>query len=393
LYRLYRVVRGPYAGGAWALRLPVGEMRIGSGDSGCQIGRSEHLPILERLALPGWPPGGCHGIIEASDGHGPLVAGQPLCAWRSRSGAAMRSPSSRVRGSLLVGVATAIWASGGLFTRLLPFDLWTIVFWRGIFAAVFVGAYVTRLANPAALLATVRAGRDGLIVMLCSAATIILFPAAFMSTSVANAFTILAALPFVTAPIAWVWIGERPSASTIIASLIALAGILIMVGPNQGGPTVGDALAFLGTLTQAVMVVAVRRNPGLDMVPMAFGAVVLSVLISFPLAAQVWDLGARDYVVAAGFGLGPMALGMMLYIMGSSLIPAALSALISTLEAPLGALWAWIGVGEVPAPATLVGGAIVFASVLGKLLLDSRQRAGSGGGATRRPKVVGGGPD
>ena len=62
---------------------------------------------------------------------------------------------------------------------------------------------------------------------------------------------------------------------------------------------------------------------------------------------------------------------MMLYIIGSSLIPAALSALISTMEAPLGALWAWIGVGEVPPKATFVGGSVVFASVLGKLLVHN----------------------
>ena len=34
--------------------------------------------------------------------------------------------------------------------------------------------------------------------------------------------------------------------------------------------------------------------------------------------------------------------------------------------------WAWIGVGEVPAPATFVGGAIVLASVFGRLLLEPR---------------------
>jgi hypothetical protein len=40
------------------------------------------------------------------------------------------------------------------------------------------------------------------------------------------------------------------------------------------------------------------------------------------------------------FGLGPMTLGMMLYVVGSALIPAALSAVIDIAEAPLGALWA-----------------------------------------------------
>jgi drug/metabolite transporter (DMT)-like permease len=81
-------------------------------------------------------------------------------------------------------------------------------------------------------------------------------------------------------------------------------------------------------------------------------------------------LSTRDYLVAAGFGLGPMTLGMMLYVIGSAMIPATLSALIGTAEAPLGALWAWIGVGEVPPLATVIGGGIVLASVIGRLLLE-----------------------
>ena len=97
-------------------------------------------------------------------------------------------------------------------------------------------------------------------------------------------------------------------------------------------------------------------------------------IVSYPLAGQVWDLSARDYLVAAGFGLGPMTLGMMLYVLGSAFIPATLSALINTMEAPLGALWAWIGVGEIPEQATFIGGSIVLISVFGRLLLDQSPR-------------------
>ena len=31
---------------------------------------------------------------------------------------------------------------GGLFVRLLPYDMWTIVFWRGLFGTLFIGAFV-----------------------------------------------------------------------------------------------------------------------------------------------------------------------------------------------------------------------------------------------------------
>ena len=249
--------------------------------------------------------------------------------------------ANQVKGITLVAIATIVWASGGLFTRLLPFDLWTIVFWRGVFGALFIGAYVLYRFGRSTLTVVWRAGFEGMLVAICSTATIVLFPAAFQHTSVANALTIITALPFVTVAIAWLWMRERPSMATMVASFFAMLGIVIMLGPTTGGPQLGDLLAVIGTISQSLMTVIIRRNPDVKMVPMAWAAVVLSVVISYPLGEHLWDLTSRDYVVAAGFGLGPMTLGMMLYIIGSGLIPSTLTALINTMEAPIGALWAW----------------------------------------------------
>ena len=288
------------------------------------------------------------------------------------AGASGDSSANRIKGIALVGVATIVWASGGVFTRLLPFDLWTIVFWRGIFATLFIGTYVLYRFGRSTFTVMWGAGFEGTLVAVCSTATIILFPAAFQHTTVANAFTIITALPFVTAAIAWVWMRERPSTATMVASSFAMLGIIIMVGPTTQGPQIGDLLAALGTISQALMTIVIRRNPYVKMLPMAWAAVLLSVIISWPLASHLWDLSPRDYVVAAGFGLGPMTLGMMLYVIGSGLIPATLSALINTMEAPIGAAWAWVGVGEVPAVETIIGGTIVLASVFARLLVERK---------------------
>lgn len=279
---------------------------------------------------------------------------------------------ARLKGITLVSCSIIVWATGGLFTRLLPFDLWTIVFWRGVFATVFIGCFAAYVHGVGIGGIIRKCGWAGAVVSLCSCATIILFPAAFQSTSVANAFTMLAALPFFTAGLAWIWLNERPSRLTLAASAVAAFGLFIMVGPYSGGLHSGDVLALLGTLAQALMVVAARRHPNVMMLPMAWIAVILSVVLAYPLAAQLWELSPRDYAVAAGFGLGPMTLGMMLYVIGSALIPAALSALIGIAEAPLGALWAWVGVGEVPSAATLIGGAIVLVSVCFSVLHQRR---------------------
>ena len=275
-------------------------------------------------------------------------------------------------GIVLVLLATIAWSAGGLFTRLLPFDLWTIIAWRGLFGTLFIGAYVLWRYGRDTLGTVRRMGRMGGLVTLCSTAAITMFVPAFQRTSIANAFTIYAALPFVTAGISWLWLRERPTAGTMLAGAVAMAGIVVMLGPSDEGPRLGDLLAMLATAALALMTVAIRKSQHIEMVPVAGLANLLSVLLAAPLAAHLLDLTPRDYLVAAGFGLVPMTLGLMLYVIGSALIPAALATLINTMELPFGALWAWIGVGEVPATTTFLGGGIVLASVLGRLLAERR---------------------
>src|SRR5215813_13427345 len=113
-----------------------------------------------------------------------------------------RQRALHYQGIALVTMATVAWASGGLFTRLLPFDMWTIIFWRGVFGTLFVGAYTLwRLGGelPAAIR---RMGPMGILVTLCSTSAITVFVPAFQMTSVANAFTIYASVPFMTAAVA-----------------------------------------------------------------------------------------------------------------------------------------------------------------------------------------------
>ena len=282
----------------------------------------------------------------------------------------IRDYTTAAEGTALVCASVVIWGMGGLFTRLMPFDLWTIVFWRGLFAVVFIGAYAWFRFGSALPAAILNAGFDGVVVTVSTSAAIILFPAAFQHTSIANAFMILAALPFITAAIARVWLRERLSTATLIASAVALLGVFIMVGGSAGGPRLGDGLAALGTVAQALSTVAIRRNPKVPMLPMAWTAIVLSVVIAWPLGEQIWELTSRDYLVAAGFGLGPMTLGMMLYVIGSALIPATMTALIGVAEAPIGALWAWVGINEAPTLSTIVGGGIVLACVVGRLSIE-----------------------
>ena len=280
----------------------------------------------------------------------------------------------RKLGIAMVLLATIVWASAGLFVRLLPFDIWSIIVWRNAFAVVFVGGYLLLRLGGRTWSAIRNLGLPGALATAWSTATIIFFPAAFQHASVGNVVTIYASLPFVTAVIAWLWFRETPSVATLVAGGIALLGIVIMVGPQASGPQLGDLLALLSTVSMALLTLTIRRYSTIEMLPVALLSIIASGLLAIPYAGEIGAFAPRDIMVAAGFALFPITLGMMLYVIGSVKIPSTLAALIQTLEAPFGVFWAWAGVGEVPPTATMIGGALVLAGVFGRLIADTRSQ-------------------
>jgi drug/metabolite transporter (DMT)-like permease len=60
--------------------------------------------------------------------------------------------------------------------------------------------------------------------------------------------------------------------------------------------------------------------------------------------------------------------GLVLYTRASRHLPAAELQLVATAELVLAPLWAWIGVGEAPNAATLVGGGLVITAILAQAL-------------------------
>jgi drug/metabolite transporter (DMT)-like permease len=113
----------------------------------------------------------------------------------------------------------------------------------------------------------------------------------------------------------------------------------------------------------AVATVLVRRHPEIQMAPSAALATTLTALVALPLADPL-ATASRDLALLAFFGIGQFGAGFLLFMAGARLIPAAESSLIGMLEIVLGPLWVWLVLGERPATASLVGGAVIFAAVL-----------------------------
>jgi len=272
----------------------------------------------------------------------------------------------------LVVAAAVAWSTAPFFTRLLPFDSWTILFWRGLFGGGLIAAILVLTQGRSGLRDLVRMGSSGWLVASLSTLGMVCFIPALQLTSVSNVAIIIATGPFVAAAIAWIWLREAARWQTMLASVVALCGVAIIVGNVRAGSDVlGISLSCLMTLAIAAMTVVIRRHQNTPMVAAAALSNVLGSLVSVFFAHGITSVTAADLVILAMFGFFQVALGLTLYVLGSRLLPSGQASLIATLETPLMPFWVWLAFQETPAPRALVGGALVMGAVIADIIGDS----------------------
>jgi drug/metabolite transporter (DMT)-like permease len=272
-------------------------------------------------------------------------------------------PASVRRGRVYVALAAVAWSSAGVLQRELTVGTATQLAGRGAFAVVGLFLYVTVVERGSPWRAFRGMGRPGLAVAALMAISSASFITALNHTTVANVLFLQALAPIMAALLGVVVLKEPVSRSTWIAMLVALVGVGVMVG-GPGRPTLfGEVLAFVMSLSFAVMLVITRHQRQVSMAPATCLSQFLVLIAAAPFAHPS-QVGGQDLALLAVLGFGQIGLGLIFLSIGGRLIPAAEVALITLLEVVLGPLWAWIFVSESPPAATLVGGTIVLGAVV-----------------------------
>lgn len=278
-------------------------------------------------------------------------------------------------GLILVAGSAIAWSTAGYFTRLIPLDNWTLLFWRGIFAAIGIFLFMLAKDGRGAWRQFGQLRGPGWLFALISGGSMIVYITSLTLTTVAHVAIIYCIVPFVAAGLAFLTMGERPSPVAIGASLVALIGVAVMVGMSGGeGSLVGDLLALVMTLGMAVIMVISRRHRDIPILAAACLSAILSAAACWPLALHA--LPPPDMLLQlALFGLVNSAIGIALFTLGARLIPAIETGLIGALDAPLAPLWVWLAFSEIPGRNTILGGILVFGAVLAHVSLGGRSRA------------------
>ncbi|MCB8881844.1 DMT family transporter [Acidisoma cellulosilytica] len=264
----------------------------------------------------------------------------------------------------LSGSAVA-YSMAGFFTRLIPLDVMSLLCWRSIIAGIMLTVLVLLRYRGDAWRQTRAIGRTGLTIACMGSFSSYLYLTAFRHTTVADVAIIYATLPFMTAALAWVFLAEREGWRVLVSSLLALVGVAVMArGALHAGHILGDLLAVGMTATFAVTMVLLRRGGRQgSMMPAVAVMCIITAVATAPFA-HFWPLDTRTLVYLGLFGTCQLGLGLLFLSLGMRHVTATQGALLGLLDTPLAPLWVWLGFGEVPPSATLIGGAIVMLAVL-----------------------------
>ena len=286
-------------------------------------------------------------------------------------------------GVALCLAAGTIWSLMGLGLRQIEeASVWQILFWRSVgMIPVLLGfMWWTSRGRPlAALRAVGLAGiAGGLGLVLAFAGAIY----AFQTTTVANAVLLFAASPFVAAILGWLILREAVRPSTWIAIAIAVFGMYLMVSDGlETGAFAGNMAALLSAAGFGIFSVALRWGRVGDMMPVAFlGSIFSALFAAGVLSFRGEPIPAlpQDMAVAFAIGFFVVAMGMVLFTLGSRVVPAAELTLLSLVEVLLGPIWVWLALGETASPNTLAGGGVLLAGVIFNAVMGARRPRNEG---------------
>lgn len=267
---------------------------------------------------------------------------------------------------MMVLSATIISTSGLVVRSLETASDWQVVFWRGLSLSAGIFVILAFYHRRAVFSAFRTSGRMGVLGAVFYASALIFYVLAIANTSIANAVFTMSAVPFLTAILARLLLGERIGIAMALAIAVGMAGVALMVGDGIATDSIfGVVMALCAALSIAGFVIILRKGQNIDMLPTAIMGGLLSALAAIPMTQGKIGVSANDLVLCFMLGGVIASVGHTLFVYASRHLMGAELTLLGLIEFILGPVWVWVFINEEPSVTTLVGGAVVFSAIAG----------------------------
>ena len=281
----------------------------------------------------------------------------------------LKNPKIAVPVVLCAGI---LWSFGPLVVRYMdsPNQVpWQYIFGRGITIFIILNLYLYFEEGTKFWKNYLKIGKSGIIGGSGLGIAMISFIYSITNTTAAVTLLCLAAMPFFTALLAFIFLKEQISINVWISIFIATIGIIIMAfGNTEENSLIGFIFGITSSVGFSIFSVTLRwRKETPKFTTVAFAGLFCFIFASIMILSKEQVFFSSSYNSSLFSLHGTLVcLGLILYSIGSKAIPAAELTLLSLTEVIGGIFWVWLplfGINEVPDTNTVIGGFFLFISL------------------------------
>ena len=272
----------------------------------------------------------------------------------------------------IVLFAGLLWSFGPYVVRhidqpqLVP---WQYLFTRGLVIFILLNLYLYFEEGLDFYKNYFKVGISGVLGGIGLGTAMMTFIWSITNTSAAVTLLCLAAMPFITALLSFLFLKEKISLSVWLTIMLAAIGIVIMaVGNKNTGSIIGLIFGLASALGFAIFSVTLRwRRQTPKFTTVSIAGLICAIISGFVIFNQDLNFlsSSKNQALFATHG-SLVCIGLILYSMGSKHIQAAELTLLSLTEVIGGIFWVWLpwlGINEIPSNNTIIGGFLIFVSI------------------------------
>ena len=292
----------------------------------------------------------------------------------------LKNPRIAIQVVLIAGI---FWSFGAYVVRLIdqPQTVpWQYLFTRGIVIFTLLNFYLYLEEGIGFYKNYQKAGISSLVGCIGLGIAMITFIWSITNTTAAITLLCLAAMPFITALLGYIFLKENVSIGVWVSIGIATIGIMIMaLGNTEKNSMYGLVFGLVSALGFSIFSVSLRwrkETPRFTTVAIAgLFCFLFSTVIILSYDLKFLSSGKNEGLFALHGTI--VCLGLILYSIGSKNIQAAELTLLSLTEIIGGIFWVWLpwlGINEIPSTNTIIGGFFIFMAIFYYSLLIKNNR-------------------
>jgi drug/metabolite transporter (DMT)-like permease len=243
-------------------------------------------------------------------------------------------------------------------------SVWQILFLRSIFFVIALIVFLTVTYKKNTIKIFKDAGISAILGGLVMSLSFIAFVVSMTNTTVANVVFIISTQTMFLAIFGYFYLKEKVSLISFISILLAMAGIIVMIGDSlSSGSFFGNLVALAIPINFSILVMIIRKNKNLDMVPAIFYSGIFSVIYGIILS-ESFIFTNHDILMGFFLGVPQLAFGFICITIGSRSTPSTTIGLLMLSETLCAPIWVWLFLNEIPPLSVFIGGLVIIFAII-----------------------------